>query len=91
MIELNYYQFKHQLVKHVQIIITHTKKKREWSNRPGRILVDFNVHAGSDPYETLFSHSRGCGKSVGGESDALCMITPNFLHQLHYKSGDAIS
>jgi hypothetical protein len=47
---------------------------------PSRVLVDLNVHPICDPNESKFSHCCSRGKTIGGEPNTLCMVTPDLLH-----------
>lgn len=49
---------------------------------PCGILVDLDVHAGSDPDEVSLSHGGRRGESVSGEPNALGMVACNFLKQI---------
>lgn len=49
------------------------------ANLPSGVFVDLNVHPICHPNESKFSHCCSRGKTVGGEPNALCMITPYLL------------
>jgi hypothetical protein len=49
-------------------------------NLPSGVLVYLNVHPVCHPNESKFSHCCSCGKTIGGEPNTLCMVTPYLLH-----------